>query len=135
MLATRSTTELFPNIFRDFFNTDVLAAPVAGISVNLSENDKDHVIEAAVPGVPKDEIQINIDDNLLTIAHEHKSDNEEKTDKYVRREFKRSAFKRSFVLPKNSDTEKISARSEDGVLKITIPKLAKDKYIKSIEVK
>lgn len=102
------------------FDEDAPAMP----AVNVVEKENEFAVDLSVPGFDKDDIDIEIDKNQLTISASNESKNEEKDDKdrVVRREFSASSFERSFVLPDNIDTEKISARQENGILKLSLPK-------------
>jgi HSP20 family protein len=86
----------------------------------------------------KEDFQIDLDNNILTISSEKKIENEETNDKYTRREYSYQSFKRSFTLPKNVvDSDKIAATYKNGELVIAIPKKeeAKPKPARLIEVK
>jgi len=92
-------------------------------AVNVSENESEYDVELVVPGLKKDDIKIKVDDDLLTISGESKTESEEgKKKEYTRREYSYSAFTRSFHLPDNAKHDSIDAHFEDGVLKIKIPK-------------
>ncbi len=91
-------------------------------SVNIIENDNNFVIEFAVPGVKKDEFNINLDNQTLTVSREVKEEKEEKKDNYTRKEFVYGNFSRSFTLPKNIEFEKIGAEYNEGILELLLPK-------------
>ena len=91
-------------------------------SVNIIENDKDFVIEFAVPGVKKDEFNIKLDNQVLTVSREIKEEEEETKENYTRREFVYDSFSRSFTLPKSILFDKIAADYNEGILKLTLPK-------------
>jgi len=96
-------------------------------AANILETEKEHLIELAVPGIKKTDFKIDLEEYKLAISAEISKDSPEKeeipTSKTVRKEFGFADFKRTFTLPKNSDTENITADYTDGILKITIPKL------------
>lgn len=98
-------------------------------AVNVNEDKKRYEIEVAAPGMNKDDFNIKVDNDMLSISSEKKSEKEEKGDdkKVVRKEFMYSSFERSFRLPENVDQEKIEAKYKDGVLKIDIPKKEEEK--------
>jgi HSP20 family protein len=105
--------------------------------VNLKASDDEFSLEMVAPGFEKDDFKIDLKDNLLTISSEKKVENELKEgERYTRREFSYQAFSRSFTLPKMVDVEKISAKYDNGILNISIPKLeeAKPKAPKQIEI-
>ena len=92
-------------------------------AVNVSENDEEFIIEMAAPGMKKDDFRINLDRNVLTISSTRKNEKEEKKANYSRREFSYQSFQRSFTLPEATvNSDKVSARYEDGILYIHIPK-------------
>ena len=95
-------------------------------SINLFQNGDDTVIMAEVPGVKKDEIQLQIKDNLFTISGERKTDYPEKASvhRVERRGFK---FNRTMKLPVKVDVEKVKADYESGILKIVMPRAESDK--------
>jgi HSP20 family protein len=92
-------------------------------SVDISD-EVDHIrIKADMPGVPKENVEVHIDDEVLEIKA-HLDQSEERTDgNYIRRERRTSSFQRSFVLPDSVDKDQIKANMRDGVLSISIPKV------------
>ncbi|SDM34950.1 HSP20 family protein [Catalinimonas alkaloidigena] len=112
------------NFFGDdasnLFNRDYSATLPA---VNVQEHAEAFTVEVAAPGLKKENFKINVNHELLTISSQFEDTKEEKEEgKYTRREFNYSAFQRSFTLPKSVDGEKIQAKYEDGVLRISLPK-------------
>jgi len=79
------------------------------------------VVRANVPGIKPDEIEIKVEDNVLTISGEHEETKEETDKPFVRRERRYGAFSRSMPLPEGVDPKKIDAKTDDGVLEVTIP--------------
>jgi HSP20 family protein len=109
-------------------------------AVNIRENDTEFTIEVAVPGLKKDDIKVELHQNVLSIASEIKSEKDEKDEKgrWARREFNYQSFKRTFTLPEDGvDTERIEASHNDGVLTIRIPKRVQEaiETRKMIEIK
>ena len=100
-----------------------------------------YTMEVAAPGLKKDMVKMNIDkDGYLNVSIENKDEKKEekKEEHYLRREFSYSSYSQSYALPEDADQEKISAEVSDGVLKIEIPKIAKEEKkddVKHIEVK
>ena len=90
--------------------------------VDISEDDKEYVIKAEVPEMKKEEIKINVHDDVLAISGERKYEKEEKGKKYHRVERAYGSFVRSFTLPEDADGSKINAEYKEGVLKIHLPK-------------
>ena len=131
-----------PSFFNDFFDNDwMIRANATAPAINVIENDKDYKVEVAAPGMTKADFSVNLDaDNNLVISMEKKEEtNDEKKDKrYLRREFSYSKFQQAIALPDNVDKDKISAKVENGLLLIDIPKKsaeAEKKQGKVIEVK
>jgi HSP20 family protein len=102
--------------------------------VDITEDDKEFVVKAEIPEMKKEDIKINVHDDVLTISGERKYEKEEKGKKYHRVERAYGSFMRSFTLPEEADGTKVSAEYKDGVLKVHLPKSEKAKP-KAIEVK
>jgi HSP20 family protein len=103
-------------------------------AVNIQEDEKQFLLEFAVPGMKKDDFKINLENQMLTISSEIKEENEETKTNYTRREFGCNSFSRSFTLPKNIVADKIKADYNDGILNISIPKDEKTKLTREIKV-
>ena len=126
----------------NFFDTDLMPRMNATApAVNVKENEKAYTMEVAAPGLKKDMVKMNIDkDGFLNISIEHKEEKkgEKKDEHYLRREFSYSNYSQSYALPEDADQEKVSAEVTDGVLRVEIPKVAKEEKkddVKRIEVK
>jgi HSP20 family protein len=91
--------------------------------VNTIEGKGAYHIEVDLPGVKKEDISVNVEDNILTISGERKVKTEVKEEDYYKVESSYGSFSRSFTLPEKVDIENIHANSEDGVLEVVIPKL------------
>jgi len=91
-------------------------------AVDLYEKDDHFMIKAELPGVNKDDIKIDLQDQLLTLSGERTYDNEIKEENYYRRERSYGKFQRAFTLPADVDSDKIKAEFKDGVLQIEVPK-------------
>ncbi len=104
-------------------------------TVNTREGKDAYHIELDLPGVKKEEVEISVDKNVLTIKGKREVKNEEQKNDYYRIESAYGTFARSFTLPEKVDTENIRAVSEDGVVEIIIPKLTVEKdTTKKIEI-
>lgn len=113
--------ELFnelPASFGKAMREDVLHFP----PVNIVEKEGHYHIELAAPGMDKADFNVKLDANVLTISAEKKEEVKNETDKMIRREFSSRSFKRSFTLDEKIDAANISARYENGVLKLDLPK-------------
>lgn len=91
-------------------------------AVDITETPDEIILSAELPGMTKDDVQIEVQDNVLTIRGEKKEEREEKEGKRYIYERRFGSFTRSFTLPANVDPNRISARFENGVLKVTVPK-------------
>ncbi len=105
-------------------------------SVNTREDEKAYYIEVDIPGVKKEDIHLDVKDNILTVSGERKIKKEVKKEDYYKVESSFGKFERSFTLPDDVDIDKIEAKTEDGVLNITLPKKVEEKQeSKKIEIK
>jgi len=104
-------------------------------SVNTREGKEAYHIELDLPGIKKDDVEINVEDNILTISGKREFKEEVKEQNYYKIESAYGNFSRSFTLPEKVDIENIKATSVDGVLEVVIPKLKviTDK-VKKIEI-
>jgi HSP20 family protein len=131
----RFVDEFFTDSFLPkFFDFDKASARVTSPAVNVEETENEFKIHVAAPGLEKSDMKITVNDGVLTISSEKKVENEEKSEKYIRREFGYTSFARSFTLPEETDVDKINASHKNGVLQITIPK-SEVKVIPEKEVK
>jgi len=120
--------------FDDFFTKDLYWNKENGSSrlnsqpaVNVKENDKSFDLELAAPGLGKGDFTIEVNNDVLAILFEKKTENEVQEESYNVREFGYQSFKRSFTLPETVNTDKIQAKYEQGVLSLTIPKKPENK--------
>ena len=91
-------------------------------AVNVKEEKDAFLIEVAAPGMKKEDFKVEMENGVLMISATTEDKKEEKTSDYRRQEFSYRNFKRSFWLPENITPDKISAKYEDGLLKLTLPK-------------
>lgn len=94
-------------------------------SVDIKEEDKQFVLYADIPGVSPKDIEVHMENGMLTVRGERKTEATQEEDNYKRVERVYGSFYRRFSLPDTADAEKIAADSSNGVLKITIPKIEK----------
>lgn len=132
---TRNTAPYFNNVFDSLFsealNKNLVVNKIPG--VNILESAEDYKIEVAAPGLTKEDFQINLKKDTLSVWAEKKPAEGEEKD-YSRKEFDYNSFARSFVLPETIDAEKIAAEYVNGILNITIGKKDESK-VKDIEIK
>jgi class I heat shock protein len=136
----RTSNNWLDNAFNDLFSDSALSrmnstAP----AVNVKDTENAYVMEVAVPGIKKEFCRVNIDDDgNLEIAIENKLEHKEENKKehYLRREFSYSNYQQSYILPEDVDREKISAKVQNGVLEIELPKVVKNeqKVQRKIEI-
>jgi HSP20 family protein len=127
------------NLAKKFFNDDFNYLPFFGTREhtglsNISENEKEYLIEISTPGLKKEDIKIELDNDILKIYSDVKNEKEEKNENYYRKEFCRSSFERNFTLPKIANKDEISATMENGVLSVTIPKMKAEKKKDNIKI-
>ena len=91
-------------------------------AMDLVETDKDFVLRADLPGLSENDVNIELEDNVLTVSGERKSEHEERKEGYYRVERASGRFSRSLTLPEGVDPEKVRANFENGVLEVRIPK-------------
>lgn len=130
-LIKRNEANWLPSVFDDMFKTDWLGGTTnvnsIGTSipaVNIQESDENFLVAVAAPGKTKEDFNIELDNDVLTISSEEKKESEtsENRGRFTRKEFSYSNFKRAFSLPETVDSEKISASYNNGVLEIMLPK-------------
>lgn len=119
-------------INRDFVSSDFFGSHTP---VNITETKDAYVLDVVAPGLARENFKIKLDAQTLTISAEKKAEQKEETDKHIRREYSFRSFSRSFNLDENVDAEKINAKYDNGVLKLTLPKKeAKQETVKEITV-
>lgn len=124
----RNNNVIFPSIIDEMFKPDWLGGVQnfgANVpAVNIKETDTVFRIEVAAPGKKKEDFNVEVDHNVLTISSEERSETNEKDTegKYTRKEFSYNSFRRSFTLPETVNLDTINASYEDGVLHVTLPK-------------
>ncbi|MBN2611655.1 MAG: Hsp20/alpha crystallin family protein [Bacteroidales bacterium] len=136
----------FPSLIDKFFDGDLMDWNNRNFAesnstlpaVNVKENENEFMIEVAAPGLKKGDFKLNYDNGMLTISSEKKDEKQEKDgEKVTRREFSYQAFQRSFTIPENIvNADKISAKYEDGILHVALPKReeVKPKPVKEIKI-
>jgi len=91
-------------------------------AVNVTEKNSHYLITLAAPGLTKDEFDISMDGNMMTISAEKEESKEEKEDKVTRKEYNYNSFSRSFTLPEDVKEDGIEAAYENGILSVRLPK-------------
>jgi len=147
-IVKRNNNDLWnaPSLLNDFFTRDLWDWGMRNNSttntsipaVNIRETADSFEVEMAAPGMKKEDFKVELDNNVLTISSEREQRNEENDgQRYARREFSYQSFQRTFHLSKDVvDADKIQARYENGLLRLTIPKKeeAKQRPPKTIQI-
>lgn len=145
LIKRENYSPTWPGIFNDFLSRDwydwsnqnFSLTNTTIPSVNIKENENEFVVEMAAPGMTKDDFNIELNNTVLTISSEKQTNSQSKEGENVtRREFSYQSFSRSFTLPVIVETDKISAKYENGILMVNIPKKeeAKPKPLKQIKI-
>ena len=135
----RRNRDLFEvnDFFEDFFNNfGSFALDNAGLRAfwtDIKETDDEYVIYAELPGVNKDDIHIEVDENYMTITASNNQFIEEEKDNYIRRERRCGRFQRSFNIS-DVDPDRIQAKYENGILEVKLPKTNKTKSARRIDI-
>ena len=143
--ALAKLSERMPYVFDDFFkpwnewfdNGGLLGRAMNVPAVNITEQKDEYLVSLAAPGLKRDDFKLDVYGNMLTISSEKEENMEEKDKRFTRKEYSYSSFSRSFTLPEEINKEKIEAKYEEGVLKISLPRKeeAKKPAAKHIAVK
>lgn len=130
MLPVMFRNNWFPTVFDDFFNTEVIPTTQrTAPAVNVKEDENAYTMEVAAPGLKKEFCRISInDEGNLCVAIENKFEHkeEDKKEHYLRREFSYTNYQQAYALPDDVKKDDISAKVEDGVLTIVLPKMKKE---------
>lgn len=122
---------LFENVFSGVPSFEGTNTPV----VDVREEKERYVLEAELPGMTEKDVDVHVEDNMLTIKSAKEEEKEEKNEEgYLVRERRSRSFSRSFVLPKDVDRDKVEARFRNGLLTLTMPKSAESKA-RQIQIK
>ena len=131
MMPMMRSNNWIPVVFNDLFNTEFLPKVSATApAINVKESDKAYTVELAAPGMKKEDFNVHInDEGNLVVKMESKNEakEEDKTTRYLRREFSYSKFEQTLILPDDVKKDAISAKVENGVLTVELPKLVEEK--------
>ena len=134
--------QLFQDNLNRFFNDDFWGFGginhQVNVPVNLRETDKSYEMSVIAPGLKKEDLKLNVTDQLLTISFEQKDEQNSRSDEqgWLRKEYKMQSFSRSFGLDDSVDVNNISASYDNGILHLTLPKKENARRIsRTIEVK
>ena len=131
MMPMMRSNSWIPAVFNDLFDTEFMPkANCTAPAINVKESDKAYVVEVAAPGMKKEDFNVHInDEGNLIIKMEQKDEKkeEDKTARYLRREFNYSKYEQTLILPDDVKKDAISAKVEHGVLTVELPKLVEEK--------
>lgn len=127
----------FDSLFPDFvYDEEMSSVNKLSMPVELHEHENEYLVHAELPGVKKEDLDIDIDKNHITINAKKEEEKEENDKHYKKSEFRYGEFSRTVYFPQEIDTEKTEAKLEHGILKIKAPKKESDKEnIKKLTVK
>ncbi|RMH13654.1 MAG: Hsp20/alpha crystallin family protein [Planctomycetota bacterium] len=133
LLARRDPFDMFApmeSMFSRLFNEPLgLTTPLVeegSLALDISETNDALIVRASLPGFSKDDVNVEVNNGVLTISGTHKEEHEEKTEKYYRRERRTGSVSRRIALPVSVAEDKAKAELVNGVLTLTLPKAHKD---------
>lgn len=119
--------DFFGRVFGDGFLSDIFPANVTrSMRADIKETDKEYLLDMEIPGLNKEQIEVNFDDGVLTISAKQEDQYNEERENYIRKERRYGSMQRSFSFP-DVEHESISASYENGVLHLNLPKKADSK--------
>jgi HSP20 family protein len=134
--------QLFQDNLSRFFNDDFWGFSGLNrsvqVPVNIKETDKTYELELVAPGLRKEDLKLNVSGDALTVSFEHKEENNQGNERegWLKREYRHQSFSRSFNLDDTIDANKITAKYQDGILHLSLPKKeGAQKISKNIEIK
>jgi HSP20 family protein len=136
----RRNAAWLPEVFNDLFNTDFMPkASATAPAINVKESDKAYTVELAAPGMTKDDFNVHINDEgnlIIKMESKQEKNDEDRSVRYLRREFSYSKYEQTLILPDDVQKENISAKVENGVLTVLLPKIVQEqvKVSRQIEI-
>ncbi|WP_297098264.1 Hsp20/alpha crystallin family protein [uncultured Draconibacterium sp.] len=127
--------ELFNNFLKNDYHENYVNNSAASPATNVFETEKEFKIEVLLPGFVKEDLQLNVHKNVLTVKVEKEEKENNEVYKYAHREFGPKNFEKKYRLPKSVDAEKISAKFENGILNIELPKKEEALEKEPLEIK
>ncbi|HEY7636335.1 MAG TPA: Hsp20/alpha crystallin family protein [Gemmatimonadales bacterium] len=120
--------EEFDRFFDRMWNTGLFGPPPRAFeamwapSLDFSENEKEYIVRLEIPGIPKEDLDINLEGQTLTVSGRRDFEKEEKTEEYFWREREAGRFVRTVQLPAAVDKSKVAATYQDGIMTVRLPK-------------
>ena len=136
----RRNAAWLPEVFNDLFNTDFMPkASATAPAINVKESDNAYTVELAAPGMTKDDFNVHINDEgnlIIKMESKQEKNDEDRSVRYLRREFSYSKYEQTLILPDDVQKENISAKVENGVLTVLLPKIVQEqvKVSRQIEI-
>lgn len=122
------------SMFNDFFNDSFIGfAGINSMKADIKETEKEYIIDAEIPGVNKEDIKLDLRDDRLTISVERSEESNEERENYIRRERRYGSTSRSFYVD-NVNHEAVTAKYENGILSVVLPKSETKKNNNRIEI-
>jgi len=122
----RRNAAWLPSVFNDLFDTDFMPKVNATApAINVKENDKAYIVELAAPGMKKEDFNVHINDEgnlIIKMEQKEEKKDEDKSTRYLRREFSYSKYEQTLILPDDVEKDQIKAHVENGVLTVELPK-------------
>ena len=126
MMPMMRTNNWIPTVFNDLFYNDFMPkVNCTAPAINVKESDKGYTVELAAPGMKKDDFNVHINDEghlVVKLESKQEKKEEDKNTRYLRREFSYSKYEQTLILPDDVDKNKISAKVDNGVLTVELPK-------------
>ena len=127
----RRNAAWLPSVFNDLFDTDFMPkANATAPAINVKETDKAYTVELAAPGMTKEDFNVHINDEgnlIIKMEKKQEQKEEDKSARYLRREFSYTRFEQTLILPDDVKKDAISAKVEHGVLTVELPKVVEEK--------
>ncbi len=127
----RRNAAWLPSVFNDLFDTDFMPkANCTAPAINVKENEKAYIVELAAPGMKKEDFNVHINDEgnlIIKMEQKQEQKDEDKSTRYLRREFSYSKYEQTLILPDDVQKDQISAKVEHGVLTVQLPKIVEEK--------
>ena len=131
MTPMMRTNNWIPAVFNDLFNTDFMPKMSATApAINVKESATGYTVELAAPGMKKEDFNVHINDEgnlIIKMEQKQEKKEEDKSVRYLRREFSYSKFEQTLILPDDVKRDAISAKVENGVLTVELPKIVEEK--------
>ena len=131
MMPMMRSNNWVPSVFNDLFDVDLMPkANFTAPAINVKENDKSYTVELAAPGMKKEDFNVHINDEgnlMIKMESKNEKKDEDKTTRYLRREFSYTKFAQTLILPDDVKREEITAKVDNGVLTVELPKVVEKK--------